>query len=247
MAKNFTFKQFHINAFQCGMPVSTDAVLLGAWANIIDSSTILDIGCGTGLLAIMCAQRNQTADITAVEIELNAFNAARNNSFNSPWPSRLTIKHMPIQDFVSTGLTFDSIICNPPYFNNGEQSQSRQRAVARHTSTLSHKSLLSYCNELLNENGTASFVLPKQEGLALLNLLQEMHSAQDSKLRLSRLTYVKTTFNKLASRVLIELSKSSLSKKVDHINGESNELIIHQGEAYSDEFISLTKDFYLKM
>jgi len=112
---------------------------------------------------------------------------------------------------------------------------------------LSHKSLLSYCNELLNENGTASFVLPKQEGLALLNLLQEMHSAQDSKLRLSRLTYVKTTFNKLASRVLIELSKSSLSKKVDHINGESNELIIHQGEAYSDEFISLTKDFYLKM
>lgn len=247
MAKDFTFKQFHINAYQCGMPVSTDSVLLGAWANITESNTILDIGCGTGLLAIMCAQRNQTAQVTAVEIELNAFNAATQNSLNSLWSSRLCIKHMAIQDFVSSAVTFDAIICNPPYFNSGEQSQTSQRAIARHTSSLSHKNLLSYCDRLLNEKGTASFVLPKQEGLAFIGLMDEMQLDENFPLKLSRLTYVKTTFNKLASRVLIELSKSSLSKKVEDINHHSHELIIHEGDVYSDQFISLTKDFYLKM
>lgn len=257
MAKDFTFKQFHINAFQCGMPVSTDAVLLGAWANITKVKTILDIGCGTGLLAIMCAQRNQTAQITAVEIEHNAFNAATQNSLNSLWSSRLCVKHIAIQDFVSTAVTVDAIICNPPYFNSGEQSQTSQRAVARHTSSLSHQNLLSYCDRLLNEKGTASFILPKQEGLMFIHLLEGMQLNGSVCLTLSRLTYVKTTFNKLANRVLIELTKSALSKQLmarnlitkqaKAIDVDKNELTIHDGSGYSADFISLTKDFYLKM
>lgn len=276
MAKNFTFKQFHINAFQCGMPVSTDAVLLGAWANINSAKNIVDIGCGTGLLAIMCAQRNAIADITAVEIEENAFKAAHQNATNSPWSKRLTIKHSSIQKFtneVTVHASFDAIICNPPYFNNGAQSTNSQRAVARHTSALSHLNLLSYCALLLKEQGTASFVLPKEEGLSFINLSQSTGVDCFSQLVLTRLIYVKTTNNKPATRVLIELTKQSTNKapvklpvldNTDLLNTASfekgllnsselepkllkNELVIHDGHAYSKEFVELTKAFYLKM
>ncbi|WP_028870164.1 tRNA1(Val) (adenine(37)-N6)-methyltransferase [Psychromonas arctica] len=281
MAKDFTFKQFHINAYQCGMPVSTDAILLGAWANINSAKKILDIGCGTGLLAIMCAQRNTLAHISAVEIEKNAFKAAQENAINCPWASRLSIHHQSIQDFtneVTAHSNFDAIICNPPYFNNGAQSSNSRRAVARHTSALSHNNLLSYCALLLTEQGTANFVLPKEEGLSFINLLQNTDAEHFLKLSLTRLTYVKTTSSKPAIRVLIELTKQSTTKgtlkssvsdkpdllKTDRLNENSlkerglnsamltpewlkNELVIHDGQAYSKEFIELTKAFYLKM
>lgn len=251
MAKEFTFKKFHINAFECGMPVSTDAVLLGAWANIKQSKSILDIGCGTGLLAIMCAQRNLTAKITAVEIEKNAFHAAQLNCFNSPWSDRLNVKHIAIEDFVKSVFSlnqqetpyFDSIICNPPYFNHGEESRNNQRAVARHTSKLTHSDLLNYCNKLLKLQGTASFILPREEGLALLRLLLDF-SQSDSNfhLQLSRLTYVKTTSTKAAKRVLIELVK-----EMTVVQHTEKEMIIHDGDNYSAAFIALTGAFYLKM
>lgn len=241
MAKDFTFKQFHINAAQCGMPVSTDAILLGAWAKVESVKTILDIGCGTGLLAIMCAQRNSTAYISAIEIEEKAFNAAVNNCQSSPWSPRLTVSHCSLQTFTKGNNTFDTIICNPPYFNSGEESKATQRAVARHTSMLSHQTLITYCQQLLNNEGVASFVLPKQEGLAFINLL-ENEPNEGAYLQLSRLTYVKTTINKSATRVLIELTKSTLLPVL-----KTSELTIHDGQGYSSDFIQLTKDFYLKM
>ena len=252
MAKNFTFKQFHINAFQCGMPVSTDAILLGAWATIDSAKSILDIGCGTGLLAIMCAQRNQTALIEAIEIEEHAFNAATNNCLNSPWSSRLSVNHISLQDFVVSKNKFDTIICNPPYFTTGKESISSQRAVARHTTTLSHETLLISCQQLLNHNGTASFVLPKKEGLAFVDLLDNLPN-EESTFALSRLTYVKTTINKPATRVLIELThfikspSMQLKPLIDQIQTASNQLIIHTGQGYSTQFIELTNQFYLKM
>jgi len=170
MAKDFTFKQFHIKASECGMPVSTDAILLGAWANIQDSCSILDIGCGTGVLSLMCAQRNAVAQITGVEIEINAFQATTTNYKNSPWKQRLHSNHIDIKHFVEQSVKqkreFEAIICNPPYFNEGEEAQNKQRAMARHTNTLSHLDLLNYCSTLLKENGSAHFVLPKTEGEA---------------------------------------------------------------------------------
>ncbi|MDA7745933.1 methyltransferase [Psychromonas sp.] len=240
MAKDFTFKQFHINAFQCGMPVSTDAVLLGAWANIAKSESILDIGCGTGILSLMCAQRNELARITAIEIEENAFNAALKNSQNSPWKKRVDVQHLSIQEFVKTKQNYDSIICNPPYFYNGEASKSEQRATARHTSALTHLDLLYYCVQLLTEIGSASFILPTVEGKLFINLLIEM----EMPLYVSRLTYVKTTITKASTRMLIELNRAS---QYALINAVEDELVIHNGEVYSEEFIALTKNFYLKM
>lgn len=241
MAKDFTFKQFHINAAQCGMPVSTDAILLGAWANIESVKTILDIGCGTGLLAIMCAQRNSAAYINAIEIEEKAFNAAVDNCQNSRWAPRLKVSHCSLQALTKGNNTFDAIICNPPYFNSGEESKTTQRAVARHTSLLSHQTLMTCCLKLLKNEGIASFVLPKQEGLTFIDLLCSKPK-EGPYLQLSRLTYVKTTINKSAARVLIELTKSTSLPVL-----KNSELIIHDGLGYSSNFIELTKDFYLKM
>lgn len=236
MAKDFTFKQFHINAFQCGMPVSTDAVLLGAWANITAAESILDIGCGTGILSLMCAQRNQSALISAIEIEENAFQAATHNIMNSPWSERLSVYHQSLADFTLSTNKFSAIICNPPYFNSGEVSQSSQRAVARHANQLTHADLLHYCCLLLKDASYASFILPVQEGRVFLQL------AEQYDLQVSRLTQVKTTPHKAVSRLLIELTNITTA-----ITTETSELIIHNGQQNSDQFINLTKDFYLKM
>jgi len=248
MAKSFTFKQFHIDALGCGMPVSTDSILLGAWADVVSAKSILDIGCGTGLLALMCAQRNPVADITALEIEENAYQAAIINSINSPWANRLSIEHLSIQEFSTKEIKFDAIICNPPYFNNGLTSSNYQRSVARHTSALTHQNLLNYCYKLLEDQGIASFVLPKEEGLNFIELLENIKSDASSKLVLTRLTYIKTTVNKPATRVLIELQKQKILS-LPVITGEviNAELIINNGQEYSCEFINLTKPFYLKM
>ena len=276
MAKGFTFKQFHIDAALCGMPVSTDGVLLGAWANISNAQSILDIGCGTGLLSIMCAQRNKKAFITGIDIEENAVGAATDNSEQSPWSDRITIKNSSLQDFVTNVQTFSNIICNPPYFNSGEEALLSQRALARHTSGLSHQTLLNACSDLLITGGTASFILPKVEGMNFIALLDSCDIISSNVLKLSRLTLVKTRQDKQPTRLLIEITKSLLpepkvadSKITDskttlsqipdpQINtalatmASKHEtqfeiLTINEGNGYSKEFISLTKDFYLKM
>jgi len=243
MAKSFTFKQFHIDAFQCGMPVSTDAIILGAWADIEASSTLLDLGCGTGVLALMCAQRNPIVKIKAIEIEKNAVDAARKNIANSPWRDRVSVLHQSIQsmteDYLERGLKVEAIICNPPYFNDGISSQEESRAIARHSETLPHNVLLNCCSHLLKDEGKASFILPKKEGEAFIKLLSKPTTSLFS---LTRLTSVRTTAKKDVTRVLIELTKNNQQDVYQH-----NELIIHHGEEYSADFIALTKAFYLKM
>jgi len=243
MAKDFTFKQFHIKGFDCGMPVSTDAILLGAWANIQQKNSILDIGCGTGVLSIMCAQRNSLAQIIGVELDSHAVHAATVNYQNCPWLARLQAIHASItdltQDYLERDMRVSAIICNPPYFNEGEVAAETKRAMARHTQTLSHQTLIDCCGDLLLANGTAHFVLPKFEGEQFIKRVMQ---SENSGLVLSRLLQIKTTVQKPVSRLLIELTKKSAPNEV--IN---EELIIHQGEHYSADFISLTKDFYLKL
>ncbi|MGF1764492.1 tRNA1(Val) (adenine(37)-N6)-methyltransferase [Aliivibrio kagoshimensis] len=239
MANDFTFKQFQIRGHQCGMPVSTDGVLLGAWANISASNTILDIGCGTGLLSLMAAQRNDKANITAVEIEPLAFQAALDNCQHSPWTNRIDVVQSDIADFGTPLHQFDAIICNPPYFSSGEVSPTSNRAIARHTDRLSHKTLLAHCSKLLMQGGTASFILPKYEGEIFIQLLA------NTPLSLSRLTQVQSTCKKPVSRLLIEVIFTEHRSQNTVV--EYSELLIHQGPHYSDSFIKLTKDFYLKM
>lgn len=231
--KSFNFKQFSINGGQSGMPVSTDGVLLGAWFEPHQAQTILDLGTGTGLLALMCAQRFPNAKLQAIDIDQHAIQAATHNFQSSLWSQRIEshLGDILTQDFSHT---FDAIICNPPYFNNGEQSQHTQRATARHTDTLSHRDLLARSHALLSEQGKASFILPKVEGQAFIDMAKEMGWF------LSRICTVKPSERKPEHRILFELSKQLEETSVEC-------LTIHGANGYSDDFIALTKDFYLKM
>lgn len=231
--KGFQFKQFSIHDGCSGMPVSTDGVILGAWTRV-SGQRVLDIGTGTGLLSLMLAQRYDNIDITAVDIDSNAYQDACHNVAQSPWSGRIKV----VQDdilILSGTASFDTIICNPPYFNSGEQARISSRAVARHTSMLTHPDLLSCCQQLLTENGKASFVLPIVEGLEFVEL------AKKNKWFISRLCKVQTTSSKGCSRLLIELSRQVTCY-------EESILTIHAPSGqYSQDFIALTQDFYLKM
>lgn len=215
------------------MPVSTDGVLLGAWAELKSSKTILDIGTGTGLLSLMCAQRNPSLSIDAIEIDSHAVEAAQYNFSHSPWYARIKLHSGDVLTH-SFPSQFDCIICNPPYFNSGEQAQNISRATARHTSSLSHQDLLKRCWDLLTNQGYASFVLPKVEGEAFIALAKQQGWS------LQRLCQVKPTERKEVSRLLIQLGKTSISEV-------HSTLTIHESGGYSDDFTQLTKAFYLKM
>ncbi|MEZ8984634.1 tRNA (adenosine(37)-N6)-methyltransferase TrmM [Vibrio cyclitrophicus FF160] len=234
--KSFNFKKFSIYGGQSGMPVSTDGVLLGAWTNLAPKSSVLDIGTGTGLLALMTAQRYEDASIFAIDIDLHAIDAATINIEQSQWQDRISLNHGSVltADFSQR---FDAIICNPPYFNSGEQAQQSQRATARHTGSLDHLQLAMRCFELTTENATASFILPTPEGEGFIKL------AQQCGWYLAKRLDVKTTNKKPASRILFELSKDPACEQ----DLQCESLTIHNNNGYSEAFIALTKDFYLKM
>lgn len=231
--KDFKFKQFSIYGGFSGMPVSTDGVLLGAWINANQDHRILDIGSGTGLLSLMCAQRFSKARIHAVELDPSAYAATKHNFLHSPWSGRLTAEHADILQWKAQE-RFNTIICNPPYFNNGEKAQSSNRALARHTDTLNHQDLLRKCMEQMEQKGKASFVLPNTEGMAFIALAKDMGWS------LSKLCRISPTSNKPVNRLLIELALTTTST-------EYSELMINEGNGYSRAFIELTRSFYLKM
>ena len=246
--KKFTFKQFSVSNDLVGMPISTDGVLFGAWANVADTQSILrnsilrnsvlrksilDIGSGTGLLSLMAAQRNSHAEITAIEIDPLACQVSNDNFKNSPWSNRLNLIEGDILD-LDLAHKFDAIICNPPYFNSGIVSENQKRSIARHATTLNHHALIENCYQRLTENGKASFILPTIEGEAFIEFAIQHHW------HLSRLCRVKPSARKPAHRLLFELSKQPSRYEVE-------ELTIHTAENYSNEFIHLTKHFYISM
>jgi tRNA1Val (adenine37-N6)-methyltransferase len=232
--KGFEFKQFTIQDGDSGMPVSTDGVLLGAWANFDRTQRLLDIGTGTGLLTLMCAQRFSTASILAIDINQEAINDATRNVSQSSWTDRIEVKQQNVLS-LNAPEGFDAIICNPPYFNSGERAAREQRAIARHSITLSHQELLDKCSQLLSVHGQACFVLPVTEGQEFINY------ALRTGWFLARCCNVRTTGKKPATRMLFTLQKRACST-------EHQELVIHDEiSGYSKAFIQLTQDFYLKM
>ncbi|MFA0085159.1 tRNA1(Val) (adenine(37)-N6)-methyltransferase [Vibrio sp. 10N.261.51.F12] len=232
--KSFAFKQFKIHSGNAGMPVSTDGVLLGAWAEFNDSSQLLDIGVGTGLLSLMLAQRYTTASIHGIDIEISAIIDARHNIAQSPWHDRIQVTH---GDIVRLPLEhrYSGIICNPPYFNSGEHALNQQRATARHTASLAHSELLLRCDQLLDDNRHASFVLPLIEGEQFIDM------ACKQGWNLARCCLVRATEKKAVNRVLFTICKQQTVLKQET-------LVIHSANGgYSEAFIHLTRDFYLKM
>lgn len=160
--KGFTFKQFHIDHSRCAMKVGTDGTLLGAWATLPTDGSILDIGTGTGLIAIMAAQRSFGSKITAIDIDEDCVLQARENVSASPWHDRIEVIHSALLDF-SPAQKFDCIISNPPYFIDSQLSPDAARSTARHTATLPFDELVSGVKRLLADDGHFSLILPPPE------------------------------------------------------------------------------------
>jgi tRNA1Val (adenine37-N6)-methyltransferase len=162
----FQFQQFRIEQSQCAMKVSTDACLLGAAANLAGATRLLDIGTGTGLLALMAAQRHATVEIEAVEIDAAAATQAAANAGSSPWAERIRVQAMSVAAFAATRpAPFSHVVCNPPFFRQSLRSPDAARTTARHEAddTLSFEALAAFAAEFLEANGLLTVLLPPLE------------------------------------------------------------------------------------
>ena len=230
----FTFKQFTIRHDRCAMKVGTDGVLLGAWTDVSHSCRLLDIGTGTGLIALMLAPRCPKASITAIDIDAEAVEQAHENILSSPWKDRVEVLLQDICTFPANQ-QFDSIVSNPPYFIDSLKCPDSQRNTARHTDTLDAKRLLESVARLLSDNGRFSIILPAEQTDLLIQ------SAYTQGLYPSRQTAVITRPGLSPKRILMEFQKK---KEAFH----PDELIIElERHVYSEGYIALTKDFYLRM
>lgn len=228
----FRFKQFTIQQDRTPMKVGTDGVLLGAWAEVENAGRILDIGTGTGLIALMAAQRNPDAHIDALEIEPHACQQAQENVLASPWASRITIIPTALQDF-HPELLYDSILCNPPFFKSSTKAPDSGRSLARHDDTLPHDELVAHVAGLLAPQGHFCVILPTTEALNLIKI------ARQYKLYPERITFVLPNPGKIPKRYLIKFVANPTEISEDELIIEYNR---HQ---YSPRYTELTKDFYL--
>lgn len=230
----FAFKQFTVYHDLCAMKVGTDGVLLGAWAQTGQSESILDVGTGTGLIALMCAQKSD-AHIDAVEVDTSAFNQAAQNIAASPWKNQITLHHATFQAFANaTSTHFDLIISNPPYYRNALKPPDSQRTLARHNDRLTWESLLFYTEKLLNAAGSFCVIVPAVDAEHFIQL------AYFNGLFPKKKTLVRSHSRKAPVRCLLRFSKSGSG------NCETDELIIkNDADEYSSAFREITQDYYL--
>ncbi len=228
----FRFKRFTVCNRKSAMKISTDGVLLGAWCSAIAGGTALDIGCGTGLIALMVAQRDMS-EITAVEIDALAASEARDNFAISPWSGRFSLIE---DDFIRADLgdrKYDLIVSNPPYFSNGVVSTDRARAMARHESSLTYSSLIAKASNLLSTGGRLAMISPADRSSEI-----EFQAAM-SHLNLLRRTDVSTVAGRPPSRTLWEFGRHNSAPMLSYMS-----IRLHDDD-FSDEYRRLTQDFYL--
>ncbi len=232
----FRFKQFTIRQDRCPMKVGTDGVLLGAWTGVRTTDRrLLDIGTGTGVIALMLAQRAPGAQITGIDIADTS--QARENADASPWGDRLTFMTCPVQQFPARE-PFDLIVSNPPFFDDSLLCPDAGRTAARHTVTLPFSELCEAVVRLLAPAGRFAVVLPCSEVPRLMR-------AAGGRLAVVRRTEVHTTPRRAAHRTLLELMPVAAAADVVPVY---DELVIGTGipESYTAEYRALTREFYLK-
>lgn len=226
----FHFKQFTVFHDQCAMKVGTDGVLLGATAE--GGTNILDIGTGTGLIALMMAQRFPKAIVTGIDIDERAVTQAWTNVKASPFADRITIKHCDIATIDTTN-KYDSITCNPPFFENATLCPNEQRTIARHNTTLPYSTLMQKATELLTEDGCMSLIIPTD----IIGRIEE-ESAYAS-LFITKRINIRTVERKSPKRIILQLRK----KQVNEIE-ITTETLMQQGKR-SEWYENICKDFYL--
>ncbi len=235
----FRFKQFSVNDDRCSMKVGTDGVLLGAWSEVGTARRILDIGTGSGVIALMLAQRsNADAKIHAIEILPEDAAQAKENVLASPWPEKVSVIHGSAQDYHPID-RYDLITCNPPYFVKSLLPPNPGRSVVRHSGTLPHDELIEAICRLLLPAGNFSLILPSRES----NSFREEAARQG--LHLRKLTRFFTRSGKPQQRALMTFGLAQGSAgKTQAIIEDSLYLYGHDRRP-TEAYVQLTRDFYL--
>ena len=234
----FQFKNFVINQDKTAMKIGTDGVLLGAWAPISHNpESVLDIGTGTGIVALMIAQRSNAIQIDALEIDEDAYEQATDNFENSPWNDRLYCFHAGLDEFVEEPEDlYDLIISNPPFYSEDYKSNNEQRDLARFQDAMPFEDLVEAADLLLSEYGIFSVIIPFKEEENFIAL------AAEYELFPFKITHVKGNPSSEIKRSLLAFSR--IEKKAIANDELIIEITRHQ---YTAEYIALTKDFYLKL
>jgi tRNA1Val (adenine37-N6)-methyltransferase len=234
----FQFKQFSVEQNRCAMKIGTDGVLLGAWTPLDNNPyRILDIGTGTGIIALMLAQKSLAEQIDALEIDEDAYEQSVDNFENSPWSDRLFCFHAGLDEFVEEPEDeYDLIVSNPPFYPEDYKSNDEKRDLARFQDAMPFEDLIEAAALLLSENGIFCVIIPFKEESFFLNLAKEYELYP---LKITRVQGTPTT----------EIKRSLLAFDRNQNNIiETDTLIIETARhIYTPEYIELTKDFYLKM
>ena len=237
MKGTFSFKEFKIDQDRCAMKIGTDAVLLGAWTSVqAGPNTILDIGAGTGVIALMLAQRCDAENIEAIEIDDAAYEQCVANFEASPWADRLFCFHAGLDEFVDEiDDCYDLIVSNPPFYSEEVSSGDAKRDLARQNSSLPFEELLHAVSLLLAPNGLFAVIIPhKEESIFLAH-------AMSLGFYPNRITHVKGNASAPIKRSLLQLSFKEDNTVEDELTIETAR---HQ---YTEGYKNLVKSFYLKM
>ena len=228
------FKEFNVASDRCSTPISNDAIVLGAWADVKGAERILDVGTGSGIVALMMAQRSKDALVTAVEIDEHAAAQATDNALLSPWADRLDVVHSDVQSYAARcEERFDLIVCNPPFYSGGNLSAATSRMALRATKKLSHGDLLTAFRTLLTETGRGVVVLPYIEGLRFSEL------ARSYGLYPVRILQLRNGDEQPIERLIIQLER----KRMEPIRFDLN--MYYEGGEPTRQFKRLTKPFLL--
>jgi tRNA1Val (adenine37-N6)-methyltransferase len=234
MSSGFRFKQFSVDHDRCAMKVGTDGVLLGAWADSGVQGPALDVGSGSGLIALMLAQRG-FSPVHAVETDADAYVQCAENFSRSNWAGSLSAFNIDYREFIPPDdITYRLIASNPPFFNNALRSPSPTRNSARHTDSLSWNDLAAKSADILAGDGTFCVIIP-YDGAETFERTASMHG-----LHLSHRTIVIPREGKSPERALLRFSKSDAEPLTDTLT------ILSQDGTYTPEYRKLTAEFYLK-
>lgn len=233
----FKFKRFTVEQDRCAMKIGTDGVLLGSWVSVTKKPfSILDIGAGTGIIALQLAQRSNAEMVDAIEIDENAYEQCVDNFENSPWGDRLFCYHASLEEFVDEiEEKYDLIISNPPFYSEDYKTSNDSRDLARFSDALPFDELIESVSHLLSDEGIFAVIIPRKEEEKFIKMASEVNLFPN---RICRVRGNETSEEK---RSMLEFSFEKISSKIENLTVET---LRHN---YTEEYIKLVQDFYLKM
>ena len=233
----FQFKKFTVWHDKCAMKVGTDGVLLGTWVTVFPEDSVLDVGTGTGLIAMIVAQRNCNAIINAIDIDESACGQAIENIEKSPFKDRINVIHKSFADY-RTDKKYDLIISNPPFFKKSLKCPDEKRSMARHNDSLPLKQLIEHAVTMLSENGRIALILPIQlsEELDFIIATHRLFAIRRTKIIPAEGLHPK--------RFLIELSTKNITEKYD-VKAANTLTLETKDRKRTQQYAELTKEFYL--